>query len=72
MGEGEVIQFLEKQKEPLTSGEIAKGMDESPTKISRILKQLIKFHEVNFVEIDRFESMKRCGSRRRIYLYFVE
>jgi len=71
MGEGEVIQFLEEQEVPLTSGEIAKAMEESPTKISRILKQLIKFHEVKFVEINRLEAMARCGARRRIYLYFV-
>jgi len=71
MGQQEVIEFLEKQKEPMTSGEIAKFMNEQPTKISHILTLLVKFNEVETVEIDRFEAMKKCGARRRIRLYFL-
>lgn len=70
MGQGEVIEFLQKQKEPLSSGEIAYFMKEPPSKISRIISKLLEFSEIEYVEIDRKESMKRVGSRRRILLYY--
>jgi len=59
------------QKEPLSSGEIANLMKESPSKINHLLRLLLKFDEINAIEIDRFEAIKRCGSRRRMCLYYL-
>ena len=67
-----MLEFLRKQSEPLTRGEIAEGMHEVPTHISFILNKLIKFHEVSFKEIDRIQAMKRIsGCKRRVRLYFI-
>lgn len=69
MGQGEVIEFLKKQEEPLSSGEIAYMMKECPTKISRIIRKLLEYGDIKAIEIDRKKAMKRIGARRRILLY---
>ena len=70
MGQQEVINFLIKQKNPLSSGEIARLMNESPSKINHLLRVLLKFGDIKAIEINRFEAIKRCGSRRRMSLYY--
>lgn len=72
MSQEEIINFLKTQKEPLTSGEIAELMNRSKTIISRTIRTLLKYNDVSYLEIDRIKAMKRCGSKRRIFLYFVE
>ncbi len=71
MGQQEVIEFLEKQPAPLTSGEIADAIGCSHSTVSRIIKKLMQYDEVKFVEINRYEAIKRCGAKRRIRLYFI-
>jgi DNA-binding MarR family transcriptional regulator len=71
MGQSEVIEFLKQKKEPLSAGEIAKAMCENPSKIGAILSRLLKHDEVLFIEIDRLQSMKRCGCKKRIRLYYL-
>jgi hypothetical protein len=71
MVQEEVIDFLKKQPEPLTSGEIAEGMCESKTKISRALSILLKFDEICCKEIDRIEAYNRCKCKRRCRIYYI-
>lgn len=71
MGETEVIKFLQKQKEALTGGEIARRMNESPPKTSRILTKLADRNEIEFKELDRHEARLRCGAFRRTRLYYI-
>lgn len=72
MGQQEVIKFLEKQNDPMTSGEVAKKMNECPKKICAIIRKLLKFHEIETIEIDRMKAKERCGSRRRVCLYYIK
>jgi len=72
MGQSEVIKFLKKQKEPLSRGEIARGMKEHPNKITRILSQLLKYDDISFIELNRFKARERVGTCRRIMLYYVD
>lgn len=46
-------------------------MNESPTKVSILLKKLADKNEIRYVEIDRMTANKRCGSRRRIKVYWI-
>jgi hypothetical protein len=63
---------LEKAKEPLSRSEIAKSIGCEPKTVSMRLKVLIKFHEVNSIEIPREEAMRRFRSKRRMNLYYLE
>lgn len=71
MGQQEVINFLKKQKEPLTGGEIAKGMHERAEKISRFLTKLVKNNEIKYKELDRNEAFRRCGIHRWVKIYYI-
>lgn len=70
MGQEDILKFLEGQKQPLTRGEIAKAMNESKDKISKLLNRLLIYKEIKCIEIDRFQAMARCGCRRRMRLYY--
>ena len=65
------MDFLLKQKEPLTSGEIAGAMEEGPSKTSRALKKLLINNEIKCMEINRLQAIKRCGCKHRVRLYYV-
>lgn len=53
-----MIKFLRENKELLSNSEIALALEESPIKISRILKILVKFGDVGVKEISHKEAMK--------------
>lgn len=71
MGQQEVIDFLKKQKEPLSAGEIAFFMKENPSKISRIIRKLLDYKEIHAIEIDRQIAMDKYNCRKRMQLYFL-
>ncbi len=70
MGQQEVMEFLEKQKEPLSRGEIAFFMKDNPIKISAILNKLLANEDVKAIEINSEDAMKRLGCKRRMNLYY--
>jgi len=71
MGQEEVLKVLEKAKIPLAVSEIAELLSERTCKISLTLSKLLKYSEIEFIEIDRVEAMKRYGCKHRMKLYFV-
>lgn len=71
MGQEDIIKLLEKETKPLTRKEIAELLEENASKISRILQTLLKFNEINYIEIDRKEAMKSYGCKRRMKKYFL-
>lgn len=71
MGQEEVIKFLEKQKNPLSSGEIASAMNENKNKISVIISKLLKHGEINYIEINRLKALDNYGCKRRMKLYYI-
>lgn len=68
----EIIKYLNKMKEPLGIAEIAIALKVDKVKISKAIRQLLKYNEVIAIEIDRFEAMKRSKAKRRMRLYYVE
>lgn len=53
IGQAEVIDFLKSCDKPVTRKQIAEALDCDPIKISHILKNLLKFAEVDFIEHPR-------------------
>lgn len=71
MSQQDVIEILEKMKQPLSVSDIAKLIDDEVTKISKELTRMLKYNEVSFIEIDRFEAMEKYNCKRRMRLWFI-
>ena len=71
MSQEEVIDLLQKMKEPIAVSDIAKMIEDDAYKISKELNKMLKYNEVNFIEIDRFEAMKKYNCKRRMRLWFI-
>lgn len=65
-----MIAILKGSKEPLSRGEIAKLLDDCPTKVSFQLSRLIKYNEIGSVEIEREAAKLKFNCNRRMKLYF--
>ena len=75
IGQAEVIEFLESCDEPVTRKQIADGLECDPIKVSHILKDLLKFNEVDFVEYARDKASELVGYillRRTRFFFLVE
>ncbi len=69
-----MIEFLEGCDKPVTRRQIAEGLDWNPEKVSHILKELLRFKEVNFIEHQRDKASELVGYilLRRTRFFFVE
>ena len=72
MSQQDVIEILEKTKEPLSVSDIARLIDDDVYKISKELTKMLKYNEVAFIEIDRFEAMEKYNCKRRMRLWFID
>jgi len=71
MSQQDVIEILEKTKEPLSVSDIARLIDDDTYKISKELTRMLKYKEVCFIEIDRFKAMEKYNCKRRMRLWFI-
>jgi hypothetical protein len=71
MGQSDILRLLEKEQKPLPVGTIAKKLNECQKKISILLRKLLKYNEVDCIEIDRIEAMKKYKCKHRMRLWFV-
>ena len=73
IGQGEIIEFLKKCEEPVTRKQIAEGIGYDPIQVSHLLKNLIKFNEVDFIEYSRDEASEMVGYilLRRTRFFFL-
>lgn len=67
----EILELLKKRKIPMARTEIARALKERPEKISNKLSILLHYREVCYIEIDRFEALKRLGASKTTRLYYV-
>ena len=72
MSQQDVIKILGKMKEPLSVSDIARLIDDDVYKISKELTKMLKYNEVAFIEIDRFEAMEKYNCKRRMRLWFID
>ncbi len=75
MGQGEVIEFLRECELPKTRRQIAEALDCEPNVVSKKLKVLLKWGEVNFIEHSRHKASKMVGYillRRTRFFYIKE
>lgn len=69
----EVFEYLEKCEKPVTRRQIAEGIDFNPERVSRALRKLLKFNEIDFIEHPREEASKLVGYvlLRRTRFFFI-
>jgi repressor of nif and glnA expression len=74
MGQDEIMRILKKEKgNPLSAKEIAKKLNlDDYKKVFVLLKKMIRFEEVSFIEISRNESLKNHNCKHRMKLYFLK
>jgi hypothetical protein len=76
MGQSEIIELLKKEIEPIGVKEITLKLTgdcslSHYTKISNDINKMLKYKEVFYIEINRFEAMKRFKCKRRLRLYYI-
>lgn len=70
-----MIDVLKKSNKPLSSLQIAELLGETPIKVSIRLRALLKFKDIECIELDRFEAARVLGwdrPVRRIRFYYCE
>lgn len=75
IGQAEIIDFLKTCDDPVTRKQIAEGLDCDPVKVSHILRDLLKFNEVDFIEYPREQASELVGYillRRTRFFFLVE
>lgn len=74
IGQAEIINFLERCDKPMTRKQIAEAMNEDAIKVSHILKNLVRWAEVQFLELSGEEIKEVAGyyPGRRTRVYFIE
>lgn len=75
MGQKEVMDVLKESKTPLSRSQIAELLDSQPIKVSITLRTLLKYKDIECVELDRFQAAKVLGWKvpiRRVRFYYCE
>lgn len=74
MGQAEIIECLEKHKEPISRSQIAKEINQNPVSVSHSIKRLLKNNEIKCIELDRIQSGKKLKLNkifRRTRFYYI-
>ncbi len=73
IGQAEVVHFLEKCTKPKTRKQIAEAIECDPVRISHILKDLLRWKEIKFIEYDREKASTLVGYvlLRRTKFYYT-
>lgn len=74
MGQAEIVECLEKHKEPIARRQIAKEIGYDPVKVSHLLKKLLNTGDIKCIELDRVQSAKLLGLKnpfRRTRFYYI-
>lgn len=72
MGKQEVADYLKTQTEPKARIEIAEALDQDPNKVSETIRKLLSDGDLDYVELDRKESLTRFKCKRRMRLFFLK
>ena len=71
VGQGEVLEVIEKSNVPLTAREIAISMNSTDIKVCMHLRNLLRHNDVMCVELDRHLSLKFFNSKKKTRLYYT-
>ncbi len=74
MGQKEVITYLEKCEKPQSRQQIARAIGWTPTRVTKILRVLLKWKDIQFIEYSQEEAQELVTYKlmRRTRFYFVD
>lgn len=75
MGQGDILEVLEKSDTPMSRAQIAEALDISNIMVSRTLQVLLKHEEIKCIELDRFQAAKLLNWEvpiRRTRFFYLE
>lgn len=75
IGTQEIVDFLKTCDKPVTRKQIADCLEWNPERVSHILKKLLKFNEVDFIEHNQNNASKLVGyilTRRTRFFFLIE
>lgn len=73
IGSAEIVDFLKTCDKPVSRKQIADDLEWDPIRVSRILKILVKYKEVSFIEHDQKSASQLVGYilTRRTRFFFL-
>lgn len=73
MGQDEVLNYLKKAGDKQTRKQIADALGDPPEKISRIIKDLLRWDDIKFIELCRDDAIKLVNYTlvRRTRFYYI-
>jgi len=71
MGQGDILEVIEKSNVPLTAREIADILKIDEFKACKHIRTLLINNEIMCIELDRHLSLKFFNSKRRTRLYYT-
>jgi len=74
MGQEDILNILKKKNEPLTRGEITQLVDSmlmNAAAIGSAINKLVKYGEIEFLNMDRLLAKKFYGCKHSIRLYYI-
>lgn len=71
MGQEEILNVLSKSRVPLSAEEIAKEINSTTIKVCMDISQLLKFHEIECIELTRQLAYKFFNCKRKMRLYYI-
>ena len=73
MGQDEVLNYLKKVKGKKTRKQIADAIGYPPEKVSRVIKDLLRWGDIKFIELCRDEAIKLVDYvlDRRTRFYYI-
>jgi hypothetical protein len=71
MGQEEIQKALENAPTPLLTREICVIIKCNQKEVSKDLSKMLKYKEVDFIELDKDISLKKFGCKHKLRLYFL-
>ena len=74
MGQGEILECLEKHKQPISRKQIAEETEYDVVKVSHLLRKLLDKNEIKCIELNRIQAGKMLGMSspfRRTRFYYL-
>jgi len=72
MAQAEIYKLLEIAARPLAVKEIQFILNENQSKILKEINKMLKYNEVDYVEIDKDKALKEYGCKHKMRLYVIK
>lgn len=72
MAQAEIYKLLEIARRPLAVKEMQFILNENQSKILKDINKMLKYNEVDYIEIDKDKALKEYGCKHKMRLYIIK